>query len=150
MYTRNFSPYRNEGFGQVDPFDKKSSFDVPHSDSANIPKNYRGIYFSQKKPEMRKRDTEEAVIRHAAPEIREKVPEAVTCERQKPAALPPPSLRCEDKCERCDNCSERPKKECGTAQRIDLEELLIAGLIIVLLREGANDMLPLELALLLL
>ena len=147
MYTKNFSPYRNEGFGQVDPFDKKSSFEVPYSDSANIPKNYRGIYFSQKKPEARKRDAEEAVIRHSAPEIKEKKPEVCESSRM-PVCLPAP--RCEDKCERCDTCAEKPKKECGNAQKIDLEELLIAGLIVVLLREGANDMLPRELALLLL
>ncbi len=145
MYSKNFSSYRAGGFGQIDPFERKSSFDVPRSDTANIPKNYRGIYFSQKKPEVKKSEIEESVIRHAAPEVREKAPEVR--ERQAPAALPPP--RCDAKPEKCDSCEDKPKKE-STDSRLDLEELLIAGLIVVLLREGANDMLPLELALLLL
>ena len=146
MYSKNSSPYRDGGFGQIDPFERKSSFDVPRSDTANIPKNYRGIYFSQKKPELKKKDTEESVIRHAAPERREKALESR--ERQMPIALPPP--RSEMKSEKREPDFDKAKKESGDSHKLDLEELLIAGLIIVLLREGANDMLPLELALLLL
>ena len=149
MYSKNFSPYRAGAFEQIDPFERKSSFDVPRSDTANIPKNYRGIYFSQKKPEVKKSEIEESVIRHAAPEPREKTPEVR--ERQVPVALPPP--RDEDKPERREPAKKpehQVKKDSGESNRLDLEELLIAGLIVVLLREGANDMLPLELALLLL
>lgn len=151
MYSKNFSSYRAGGFGQIDPFDRRSAFEVPRSDTANIPKNYRGIYFSQKKPEVKKSEIEESVIRHTAIETKEKAPEPRG--RQMPMALPPP--RSEVKAEHRAPAEEKTKehkekKEGGDSHRLDLEELLIAGLIVVLLREGANDMLPLELALLLL
>ena len=146
MYSKYSSPYPNGGFGQIDPFERKSSFDVPQATAANIPKNYRGIYFSQKKPEPRRKDTEESVIRHAAAEKRDRSFEPR--ENRTLASLPAP--KCEPKPERCSICENKVEKECDNSHKFDLEDLLIAGLIIVLLREGANDMLPLELALLLL
>ncbi|MBR5453171.1 MAG: hypothetical protein IKV54_03750 [Clostridia bacterium] len=141
MYVRNF-PEAGSNTGRL-----------------NIPKNYGGVYFSKNVP---KPESEETVTKLHTPEQTPDPPKStlMSRERSRPLIEKPgePEERGEADIEKpqtelpeADEASvneETPPKKSGELP-INPEDLLIASVITALLREGKGDLLPLELALLL-
>ncbi len=141
MYVRNF-PEAGSNTGRL-----------------NIPKNYGGVYFSKNVPRP---DSEKPVTKLHTPDQIPEPPKSSLMSRERISPLPEKKEAAREKSveemreipkNTGENDAVSEKEEAATEKHGELpinpEDLLIASVITALLREGKGDLLPLELALLL-